>query len=138
MVSPALPRGTKATHPAMLRPKSSTTPPARRALPDGRAAMAGVIWPRSVPVGTAERRAAPHPESSYPGIVHRPSSMRASYSSPSYSLLARIGPAAVTFQLSSLTSLCVLPSAYSTMMFTRQEGSPNTGVFQGLSCRIGK
>ena len=40
--------------------------------------------------------------------------MRASYSSPSYSLLARIGPLAVSFQLSSLATDIRLPSSYST------------------------
>ena len=49
-----------------------------------------------------------NPARDQPGI-----SMRASYSSPSYSLFARIGPSVVSFHFLSLTTVSTEPSAYS-------------------------
>ena len=59
-------------------------------------------------MSTFAHRVSLNPGLSQPGI-----SLRASYSSPSYSLLVRVGPSAVTFQSPSLTTRWRVPSAYS-------------------------
>ena len=73
------------------------------------------ICAASTPAGAPTACAASHLESSNPARLQPASSMRASYSSPSYSLLARMGPLVVSFQLSSLATDRRLPSSYSTL-----------------------
>ena len=63
---------------------------------------------------------------------HQPGiSIRASYSSPSYSLLARMGPSAVSFQFSSLTICAVVPSVYSMFNCNSSFGKPKDSVLIG-------
>jgi hypothetical protein len=66
--------------------------------------IGSIICERSAPPGAATTRAFSQALSSYPGRSPPGSSMRASYSSPSYSLFVLIGPAVVSFHDSSLTT----------------------------------
>ena len=143
MVSPALPLGMTLIQPAIFCPKSMICVPLPWGVTDNAdatssALMPGVICGVSTPVGISVRSAFAQLLSSYPGSVQPPNSIRASYSSPSYSLLARTGPLAVMRQFSSVTNRCCLPSVYSMMIFRRHFGNPNTGVLYGLFWRMGK
>ena len=64
----------------------------------------------------------------YTGLLQSPSSMRASYSSPSYSLLARIGPSVVSCQDWSLTISLTEPSLNSMRRFSSTFGQPKLTV----------
>ena len=79
-------------------------------------------------MGMSARSAACHRESSKPGCAHPAISMRASYTSPSYSLLERIGPFAVAFHFSDVPNFCIVPSVYSTIIVARHLGKPMKGV----------
>ena len=68
---------------------------------------------RKIPDGAFTIAAGIHCASLNPALVQVPNSLRASYSSPSYSLLVRIGPSTFIFQPASETIEPVDPSAYS-------------------------
>ncbi|MNI69075.1 hypothetical protein D3C73_1248050 [compost metagenome] len=72
--------------------------------------MFSFIWASMVPEGSCTNSAFSHLLSSKPALFQPIASFVASYSSPSYSLLALIGPSAVPFQLSSVSILAILPS----------------------------
>ena len=73
--------------------------------------IGSIIWAASMPPGAATICGGCHFASSKPGLrSSRAFPCRASYSSPSYSLLARIGPSVVSFQVSSLTTCRLEPS----------------------------
>ena len=82
----------------------------------------GCAW--SLPPGSFMRSACFHAESSYCVVLHPVSSRRASYSSPSNSLLATMGPREVTRHEVSLTTASVVPSAYSISSRASSDGSP--------------
>jgi len=93
--------------------------------------IGSIICERSAPPGAETTPAFSQPLSSYPGAAHPWSSMRASYSSPSYSLFVLIGPAFVSFQDSSLTTSLEVPSSNSIWSRRRSFGKPNDCVNVG-------
>ena len=84
--------------------------------------MFGAMAPRSVPSGIATRSAFSQRLSSNPAEVHAPNSLRASYISPSYSLLERIAPSALSFHFESVEIVFLVPSSNSTMRFALSLG----------------
>ena len=71
------------------------------------------------PAGAATARAASHWVSLKPARLQPGISRRASYCSPSNSLLARMGPAVVSFHDGSLATVARVPSEYSSSSWTR-------------------
>ena len=69
-----------------------------------------------------------HVESSYPFKFHPGNSFFISYSSPSNSLFATIGPFDVTFQVSSEAMIFLLPSVYSISSCANKRGRPNPSI----------
>ena len=100
--------------------------------------IGSIICERSAPPGAETTPAFSQPLSSYPGAAHPWSSMRASYSSPSYSLFVLIGPAVVSFQDSSLTTSLEVPSSNSIWSRRRSFGKPNDCVNVGSLSRGAK
>jgi len=93
------------------------------------------ICAASTPAGAATMCAGAHLESSKPARFQPDCSMRASYSSPSYSLLARMGPALESFQVSSETNA---RSAAVLVLDIQAEdglGSPKLRVSSGIDAR---
>ena len=82
----------------------------------------------SLPAGASITSGVFHAPSSKPFVFQPSISRRASYSSPSNSLFATIGPFEVIFQDVSLTTVACDPSAYSIRSCASKRGKPNVFI----------